>query len=440
MKKALILAAVLLSGLVSSPADAWRLTSISIGTITNYNTKNYPTHYVESDTFSNTWASDGNTYSISDDNFLGWDGGGTGGGYGASVALLTFTGGGATISSLLGSLEANMTPQLGAAATNGGTEQPGGVVTGATYKGFGLMSINGTLYGFFGRQPEYSVATQTYTDEYTMQIIACVISSGCTTTTNWSPLPATNNYAFKSPMWPLPSNPRVAADGKLLGLFTTPVWVEYGQDYQNATGTLGGFSLNVDDNTTYAYAFGSDGYSFNGSNDYLGRVPIAGGATTIQNAANWQYYCGPVGGTISASGNWCSSSSISTYPGTATALFSEPFKLGEVGVQYLPVHGRYIAIFTHYPAANSGLTKPMITNTTWDIYEAGTLTGPWTKIQTMVWNPQGYYTPYFMPASLNADGGLTATMLAAGDYASECAMNCIYTINSFPVTFNYANP
>jgi hypothetical protein len=446
MKNALIFPSVLL-GFISGPADAYHLSSITIGTIGNYNVTNYPAAYVESDTWSNTWASDGNTYTISDDNLAGWTGAASGTGYGASTAKLTFSGGGNTITSLVGTLESTMVPQLGTFASNGGgitagepaiaAGLPGG---GATYKGFGLMSIAGTLYGFWGRQPEYATTSQIFTDEYTTQIISCPISAGCTTNTNWTPMPSTNNNAFTSPMWPLPSTPRVAADGPNLGLFTTPVWVQYGQDYNNASGTLGGFSLNVDGNTTYAYAFGSDGYSFNGSHDYLGRVPIAGGATTIQNQSNWQYYCGPVGGSISASGNWCAYSSISSYPPTATALFNEPFKVGEVGVQYLPVHGRYIAIFTHYPAANSGLTTPMITNTTWDIYEAGTLTGPWTKIQTMVWNPQGYYTPYFIPETLNADGGLTATMLAAGNYAAAIPSGGYYTLNTLPVTFNYALP
>ena len=448
MNKALLLTTIL-AGLASCPAKAYHLASITIGTIKNYNTANYPTTYVNSDTWSNTWASDGNTYSISDDNEIGWTGVATGTGYGASIAKLTFSGGGNTITALVGTLEATMVPQLGAFASNGGgitagepaigTFLPGG---GATYKGFGLMSISGTLYGFFGRQPEYAITNQIYTDEYTTQIIACPVSSGCTTNTNWSPLPATNNTAFTSPMWPLPSTPRIASDGAAIGLFTTPVWVEYGQDYNNSTGTLGGFSLSVDGNTTYAYAFGSDGYSFSGSHDYLGRVPIAGGATTIQNQSNWQYYCGPVGGSISTPGNWCAYSSISSYPPTATALFSEPFKLGEVGVQYLPVHGRYIAIFTYNPGANSGLTTPQLNNTVWSIYEAGTLTGPWTKIQTMVWNStlEGYYTPYIMPASLNSDGGLTGTMLAAGDYGVISPTSGVYTLNQIPVTFNYVNP
>jgi hypothetical protein len=422
-------------------AYAWRLTGITLGTITNYNTLNYPTHFVESDTFSSTWASDGNTYSIADDNIQGWDGQAppppNPNGYNASVALLTITGSFPT-TAIIGSLE-NAMPILGVTHQNGDTDQGSPPPSSATWKGFGLMSIAGTLYGFFGRQPEGGV--QYYTDEWTTQIISCAISSRCTVSSNWTPLPPPGSFPFTSPMWPLPSTPRISQDGYKLGLFTTPVWVEYGQDYNNLTGTLGGFSLNVDNNTTYAYAFGSDGYSFNGSNDYLGRVPIAGGATTIQNAANWQYYCGPIGGNISASINWCSPSVISSYPPTgATALFSEPFKVGEVGVQYLPVHGRYIAIFTYYPAANQSPPVNKVFNTVWQVYEAGTLTGPWTKIQTIVWNNQGYYTPYFIPQSINTDGGLTGEALAAGNYLRACPTGCYYTMNMMPITFNYANP
>jgi hypothetical protein len=434
---------------VVTPACAWRLTGITIGTIVNYNTLNFPltpSHWVESDTFSSTWASDGNTYSISDDNVQGWDGQAAPppnpNGYNASIALLTVTGSSVPLT-IIGSLE-NAMPQLGLLAQNRDSDQGSPPPSSATYKGFGLMSISGTLYGFFGRQPEGG--TQFYTDEWTTQIISCAISSDCTVASNWSPLPPAVSFPFTSPMWPLPSTPRISQDGYKLGLFTTPVWVEYGQDYNNSTGTLGGFSLNVDNNTTYAYAFGSDGYSFNGSNDYLGRVPIAGGATTIQNAANWQYYCGPIGGNIATSSNWCSPSVISSYPPAAppagpTALFSEPFKVGEVGVQYLPVHGRYIAIFTYYPAANqsSGSVK-QIFNTVWQVYEAGTLTGPWKKIQTIVWNNQGYYTPYFLQTSLNFDGGLTGEALAAGNYLRACPTGCYYTMNMMPITFNYANP
>jgi hypothetical protein len=114
--------------------------------------------------------------------------------------------------------------------------------------------------------------------------------------------------------------------------------------------------------------------------------------------------------------------------------------VSEVGVQYLPVHGRYIAIFTYNPTSNKATPSFDNSNTVWQVYEAGTLTGPWTKIQTMVWKPGGYYTPYFMPASLNTDGGLTGTILAAGNYSNINSAGGLYTMNMFPVTFNYTNP
>jgi hypothetical protein len=408
--------------LVASPAYAWRLTGITIGPITNYNTLNNPTGtgttWVETDTLNSTWASDDNTYSISDDNIKGWAGAASAG-YSASIAILT-----GTAPAIVGTLE-NAMPNMGTLAH--------------LFKGFGLTSIQGTLYGFFGAQPE--TGTQYYTNEYTTQVVSCVISSDCTVAANWAPLPPTGgSTAYPNPMWPVPSPARISWDSRSLGLFTTPVWVKYGKDYNNATGTLGGFPLNVDNNTTYAYAFGSDGYSFNGSNDYLSRVPIAGGAATIQNIANWQYYCGPIGGNIATSVNWCSSSAMTSYPPHATALFSEPFKVGEVGVQYLPVHGRYIAIFTYYPASNRTPLINQIFHSVWGIYESGSLTGPWTKVQTIDWNNQGYYTPYFYQKSLDTDGGLTGEALAAGNYLQACATGCYYTMNMFPITFNYANP
>ena len=409
-----------------TPAYAWRLTGLTIGTVTNYNTLNSPTNYVESDTWSSTWASDGNTYSISDDNIVGWTGAAPSG-YSASVALLSSVGNPGT-TTIIGSLEDAM-PNMGTLAH--------------LFKGFGLMSIQGTLYGFWGEQPE--TGPQILTNEFQTQVVACAIGSPCTTDSNWSPLPAAGgSTAWSSPMWPIPSPARMSPEDippKSLGLFTTPVWVEYGQDYNNSTGTLAGFPLNVDNNTVYAYAFGSDGFSFNGSNDYLGRVPIAGGATTIQNQSNWQYYCGAIGGNIATSGNWCSySSSMASYPPTATALFSEPFKVGEVGVQYLPVHGRYIAIFTYYPGALQSPLLKQIFNSVWAVYEAGNLTGPWTKIQSIVWNTQGYYTPYILQSPLNFDGGLTGEALAAGNYLQACSTGCLYTMNMIPITFNYANP
>jgi hypothetical protein len=446
LKRHLLTTAAVLIGLVAAPASATQtLTGITVGAITNYNTLNSGVHSVASDTWYTTWASDGNTYSISDDNSNGWDGlmPGAGHGYAASIALLSGTIS-PTSTAIIGSLENPMTI-LGISGQNGGTEQPGAPQSGATWKGWGLMSISGTLYGMFSRQPEYSSATQVLFDEYTGSIISCQISSDCTQATSWAVLPTTTAADVASPTWPMPSTPRVAFDGKHLGLFTTPGWVQYGQDYNNATGTLGGFPLNVDGNTTYAYAFGSDGYSTNSDNEYLGRVPIAGGASQIKDPTQWQYYCGPVGGSISNNANWCGPSVMASYPSTATALFHEPGKLGAVSVQYLPVHGRYIAIFTYFPASNvAGATAPRPKISAWGVYEAGTLTGPWTKVQTMYWSDQtgtgqlaGFYFPTVLQQSLDTDGGLTGMVLAAGNYSFQGA-GSPYTMNFFPITFNYS--
>jgi hypothetical protein len=175
--------------------------------------------------------------------------------------------------------------------------------------------------------------------------------------------------------------------------FATPYFVEYGRDGR----------ASVDNADRYVYALSNDGFWDNGNNLVLGRVARSqiGGL----RAADWQYYRGGDGTEDAA---WT--------PDMARAkpVLDAPGRLGMNGAVYVPGLGRYILIGWYYPAGGGKMNSASRT-TNWDFYEASKPWGPWTKISTHTFSPQGYYSPQLCAKFTSADGRRLFVM-TAGDW------------------------
>jgi hypothetical protein len=73
-------------------------------------------------------------------------------------------------------------------------------------------------------------------------------------------------------------------------------------------------------------------------------------------------------------------------------IIDEPNHLGMTGPVYLPEFGRYLMIGWYYPAGGGKKPNAWV-ETVWDFYESPRPWGPWTKIGSHHFAPQGYYCP-----------------------------------------------
>lgn len=329
--------------------------TISFGGAFPYNS-NYPTHYINSDTWLSTWADDDKIYTTSADS-TGWDGVGT-----WNLAI-------STLSSFNSSVRGTLVNQMTAF---GGVSQIGS--DGATYKPTGLISINGTLYLFATRQVYGSAGSGWLQSALTSQLVKSS-DHGAT----WTPLPPSTAQPYVSPMFPSPT-------------FAAPNFIQYGKDYQGNT---------VDNSSVYVYAISSTNWD-NGSALYLGRVKVANIGNL--NAADWSFW---IGGDGMLDASWSSNLN------NAVPILSSTYRLSVTAIQYFPGYG-YLMLEWYYP----NLPGPsQITNDSiWNSYLAPHPWGPWgpsTLIGTNEWNPQGYYNPAVIPKSVN---GNSAVLAFTGDF------------------------
>ena len=153
--------------------------------------------------------------------------------------------------------------------------------------------------------------------------------------------------------------------------FATPYFIQYGKDGK----------ANVDQADRYVYAISNNGFWDNGDNIILGRVL----RTKIGElkGSDWEYYTDGDGMLAS---NWNSDMN------RAKLIIDEPNHLGMTGPVYLPEFRRYLMIGWYYP--KGGGKKPNAwSETVWDFYESPKPWGPWTKIGSHHFAPQGYYGP-----------------------------------------------
>jgi hypothetical protein len=243
------------------------------------------------------------------------------------------------------------------------------------WKSSGCLSIDGVFYWVVARH-HYG---ETSGDPFMRQTAqnASIIKSldkGKTWTR-----PARENY--DRPMFP---GPRFAA----------PYFIQYGRDGKAAT---------VDQADRYVYAVSNNGFWDNGDNMILGRVL----RTKIGDlkGSDWEFFTG---------GDGALASSWNPDMNKAKWILDEPDRLGMTGPVYLPEFGRYLMIGWYYPAGG-GKKPDAWFETVWDFYESPKPWGPWTKIGSHHFAPQGYYGPGVC-LKFSEKGGRRVFAVTAGDW------------------------
>jgi hypothetical protein len=299
------------------------------------------------DTWVSAWAADGNVYSPSNDS-KGFHERGS-----SNIAFNRLTG---DDPAKIEGVSINMMPDYGKWAQEG--------PDGCTWKSSGCYAMDGVIYWVVARH-KYG---ETSGDPHNRQLAAnaSIIKStdlGKTWTRS-----ARQNY--EEPTFPGPR-------------FATPYFVEYGQDGKAA----------VDNADRYVYAISNDGFWDNGNNMILGRVARA--KITDLRAADWEFY---VGGDGMEDAAWTKDVN------KARPVLDAPGRLGMTGSVYLPGLKRYFMIGWYYPAGGGVIDKNSTKKTVWDFYEAPKPWGPWTRIGSKEFEPQGYYSPQICPKYTSADG------------------------------------
>jgi hypothetical protein len=227
----------------------------------------------------------------------------------------------------------------------GGFTQTGS--DGASYKSSSMISVQGAMYIAVNRQ--LSNVTPTWPSA---QIIKTT-DHGVT----WTPAPPSTGQPYASPMF---TNIK----------FRLPMFFQYGKNYVGQT---------VDRSNEFIYALSVDqspGHYGPTSGTYSDRVFL--GRVTISNMpnlneTNWQYYQGGDGLVDANWGGISTAVPVISTPGVYTILT-------EGTALYLPAFGQYVLI-------NNFQTVPAVyTSLTWEIYVANHPWGPWSKIQTNIWD------------------------------------------------------
>jgi len=346
-------------GALVPPPKPPGITTISYGPSFKYN-NGFPTKYIASDTWSSTWAVDGNIYVGSNDTLGGWQG--------------ATSGGRNTLISKLDGYTTAMTGTLINSMDAWGTFTQTGS-DGRTYKIMSLISVHGTLIAVMSRQL-FNFDTSPQLLEYDTQLIRSADFGA-----SWTPMPPSMANPYTSPTFPGPFGPLV--------------FVQYGKDYVGQT---------VDGSDNYVYAVHFP-FAWNNNDDmYLGRVPIAiiRNMSLTPSTSDWQWYqSGGINGTW---GNYSSKVSV----------LHLPQQLCLSTAQWMPAFNCYLMVQWQYPIWNPVLDT---TITYWDAYWAVSLVGPWHLIPgRKTWNPNGLYMPAVIPTSIVSDGGKTGMIITAGNF------------------------
>ena len=175
--------------------------------------------------------------------------------------------------------------------------------------------------------------------------------------------------------------------------FAAPYFVDYGRDRPP-----------VDGADRFVYAVSNNGFWDNGDRLILGRVRRD--RIGLLRSEDWEFFAGF---DNSHSPAWTSLAS------SAKPVLQAPGRLGESGVTYLPARGRYMLIGWYYPAG-SGKLSGAHAHTIWDFYESPKPWGPWIKIGSRAWSPEGYYCPCICAKFQSASRVYVVT---AGDYTTS---------------------
>jgi hypothetical protein len=298
------------------------------------------------DTWVGAWAADGNVYSPSNDTK------GFGNQRPSNIGFNRLTGDPGKIQGL----SINMMSDYGKLAQNG--------PDGCSWKSSGCYALDGVIYWVVARH-KYGEKNGDPHKRQTAANASIIKSTDLGKT--WTRSVREN---YDRPMFPGPR-------------FATPYFVEYGQDGK----------ASADNADRWVYAISNDGFWDNGNNMILGRV--ARSKIADLNAADWEFYTG---------GDGMEDATWTQDVNKARLVLDAPGKLGMTGSVYIPGLKRYLMIGWYYPAGGGKASDQAPTKTVWDFYEAPKPWGPWTRIGSKEFEPQGYYSPQICPKFTSPDG------------------------------------
>ena len=357
------------------------ITGLSLGPISFYDSIN-PANQMWGDTYYNCKSNDGTTYVTSDDT-TGWvENGNAYPGSQSPILLAKFTS-----EAPLAGLTVNSFPGYGVGSRPTGDDN-------RSEKSSGLFCMNGKIFMAIGRQTNIAtggMGTATAFTQGSGQVI-------------WSP---DHGVSWNNFQQPATFNPQgevtEPASAAMFGSAPTNMGSATFVMYCGDDGTLGYQNpCNRHDNgDAYVYLMANDGYWDSGNALYLARVPRAKLASL--SAADYQFYRGGDGRLDSSWGQQAN----------ATAVISNPGKLGEPSVQYVPALNRYLLLTFSYPQGLSAADLHS-EHTLWLGYEAPHPWGPWTLINSMEWPTQGYYNPIILNDTTYS--GTTPTVMFTGNF------------------------
>jgi hypothetical protein len=413
---ALVPAGLLAAGVVSpatattasAPAASGRITGGVFGVPTKYSQGS-------GDTWYNTWANDGNIYATSNDTH------GFNGTCDSDIA----------INELAGSDPTQLTePYINCMTSFGHIADVSQDPDDCSWKSGGIISVSGTLYLAVARQG-WTGACKDESNGEQPSLDASIVKSTDDGRTWSNGFGATDDPGGAAPQWD-------AAAGRVQAMFpgqgfSAPFFINYGQDDNPASTADGG--------DQYVYAVSNDGYAYDGNYLILGRVLRS--QIGDLNAADWQFYSGPVGGDGMNSADWSSDLSQATHILTAAHQLSQP------DIQYYPSLHEYVLASFYYPWTSSWPSNGSAHSSTFSFYEAPHPWGPWIQFlnkpttmtvcyidcQPQNTMPLGLYDP--APVSKFARmEGLSNIIFTSGDFTSATRYDDpeLYMLHTLPLT------
>lgn len=242
----------------------------------------------------------------------------------------------------------------------------------ASWKADGLTCIDGVLYMGVSQHSGGLYFPDNVQRTYDGSIVKSA-DHGVT----WSPKPAAGR-----PMWPWVS-------------FSTPFFVQFGRDYQDA----------IDD---YVYAVSNDGTWNNGSFMTLRRCPRRSIANL--NALDWELFAGL---DTEGGAKWDRMTSANdSRPGAA--IFRHRGFTSMTGIQYVPALKRFVLMQWAYDNLDQEW-RAAFRCSSLVLYESPNLWGPWRWFHNETnWN-QAHYNPS-LPAKWFEDGGRSMWLVSGGDF------------------------
>src|SRR5579871_529932 len=335
-----------------------------------------PTRYPQScgDLWATAWAADNSLYCVSDDT-LGFDQACE-----SNLAIHRITG---DEPPHLQGKTLNAMPQFGKLAEFSSVDN-------GMWKAMGLLCLEGVLYLAVSRHAHQRESPFLIQETWDASIIKST-DGGKT----WSAMPQLGHAMFPG------------------HTFSTPFFVQYGQDGQGEADGAGAF----------VYAVSSNGVWNNGSSMVLGRVRRA--RIGRLEAQDWEFVH-----EFDAQGQpvWRARHDTARY------IFRNPGRTSMTGIHYIAPLGLYIMPQWYYPRLVD--YRRSWSRTRLEFYQAPTPWGPWSLFHRQDFSPQAWYNPSF-PAKFISKDGRHLWMFVAGnftDYERGAALDGYYGLFMLPLT------